>query len=509
MITLEWEEVPGAASYEIELSPVKGKNLYFKSKTPEWSGSVSIGKYQLRIRGLDHRGAKGEWSEAQELYVQLLPPEAISPKHKNKIKTDENEKADVEFRWQRLADADSYQIEVFDKEQQKVFTEQVSDTKINVTLPVAKEYTWRVSAVMADMPVEELESSAELNSFSLYGKKLEKAKIEKPDTKFVTELKWTPVPHAERYAYLLQRKDKKKGWQVIERNENTSTSGLNVNTEYPGGNYKLTVKAYANLRPNSEASDLEFYIYEGKRTESAIEQAKKKEAIESEYNKLIILSYLISSLKYQGTNLESGQSASYNALGGTGRVGFGYLKPKSKWGFLGILDLSGVVINNKNNMYSSMEISAVYRTYFASVTQLRFYGGIFTRDIPEVIGESDSTSNVKNITLNGLQGGFQIWQPVTYKFGLQLNGQVLFGASGKTPNGQPVVPSASYQLGVLGSYKMKDNMTGFAGVAFRQDRAKYKAISDANSTESFAREGDVNEVQMTGTYLNLYLEYGF
>ena len=123
----------------------------------------------------------------------------------------------------------------------------------------------------------------------------------------------------------------------------------------------------------------------------------------------------------------------------------------------------------------------------------------------------ETADKVQNVTSAGPHAGFQLWHPFTYKFGLQLNGQVLSSMFKiDTPNGQEIVPTISYQAGLLGSYKIKDTMTGFAGYAYRVDQVAYKAKPyDGGTEQNFAQPGDINEAKYTGHYVNLYLEWGF
>lgn len=522
-ITLEWEEVPETVGYEVEVTRIlrdgtrKSPNV-FKSSKPMWVAKIFPGKYEMRLRSRDSRGVKGEWSEPSIFWVRLPAAEASIPTPDTKIITKEELEYEVEFKWKAVQGSGGYRLEVFEGEngsdvestEQPLQSLDVTETFAKVKLPVAAHYRYRVVTLMP-----EDKEPGELNKtkikFTLIGKKLEAPSIDKPQTKFVTDLKWAKPNHAQTYSYAITRQNPKGNWEVLERKANVTESSIKLNPTYPGGPMKLAVKAMADLREPSDVAQVDFNVYEGSRTPAAIEEAKLREAIEKESNSYFIASYLVTMLDYKGRNPETNPNqVSYSVLGGTGRVGYGYYKPKSSWGFVGIVDMAGVVVNDRNYTYASAETQIIWRTYLSGTTQFRGYGGLFAKQLPEVTGQ-EVANQVKNVTSAGPHVGFQIWHPFSYKFGMQLNGQVLSSLYAiETPNGQDIEPTISYQAGALGSYKIKDNITGFLGYAYRVDKVAYKAkVYQNDGAANFASEGDINEAEYTGHYLNLYLEWGF
>lgn len=514
-VSLEWEEVPEVTGYEIEITRVlqngnRKKPIQFKVKGASWSAKVYPGRYEMRMRSIDDRGVAGDWSDPTDLWVKLPPPQLITPEDGAELKTGESDKYDVTFKWQSVPAATGYRLEVLNKDGQVAEAKDVSETSAQLSLPVGAKYGWRVTTLMEGSTIPG-EVSANPRSLGLLGQKLATPKPEKPDSKFVTELKWAPPEHATHYAYAIMRKDSDGKWRLVDKQLDAKENVIKLDPNKPGGNYKLQVKAMGDMRETSDVGSMDFYVYEGARTPAAIETAMLREAIDKEHTKFFIASYLLSNQQYEGSNRESGKKVKYDVLGGTGRLGYGYM-PKGKWGFVGIADLSGVVINNRNYLYASIEAQAVWRKYVSAVTQFRAFGGLFVRQTPEVKGQDATTISVKDITHVGPSIGAQIWHPLSYKFGMQVNAQGYFSMLGlETPNGRDIVPTMSYQVGAMGSYKIRQNITGLAGYAYRVDNVSYKARPYENgSTElNFASEGDVNEVSLTGHYLNLYLEVGF
>ena len=74
----------------------------------------------------------------------------------------------------------------------------------------------------------------------------------------------------------------------------------------------------------------------------------------------------------------------------------------------------------------------------------------------------------------------------------------------KTPNGAEIDNEMTTQVGAMGSLRLSERLTGFAGIASRVERAAYKKSTSA-TTSQFSNQ----EIQLKGNYLNLLLEYGF
>lgn len=545
-ISLSWEEIPDSTSYDLELTRVlpdgtKRKPMLFKSKSNEWSGKIPPGTYEMRLRAIDDRSVPGDWSEASRIPVKLPAPtmDAAKPAANAQLKVGEDIEAMIPFEWAPIPGAKKYKVEVFaddgkvapannvpadgenaDSEARSpaaeapvekaepIATETFEKTSGSIKLPVAKSYKWRVIGISSEDVVGD--EPAEGVPISVIGKKLAVPEVPKPDSKFVTKIGWKGSEYAQKYDYVLTRKDRGGRWEVLEKKNQTEATEIQLDPKRPGGTYKLQVKAYGALRESSPTKVIEFPVYEGLRTPAAIETAMLREAMEKDFDRYFIATYLLSNLDYVGRNKEFGAKADYQALAGTGRLGYGYM-PKGKWGMLATLDMGGVIINGKNYTFAAAEMQAIWRRYISQATQWRVSGGWFLRQIPEARGFTKENVDITNIGQMGPTLGTQFWHSISYKLGVQLNLQSNMAMMKmSTPSGGDLVPSLSYQLGLLFSYRLKENMTGFAGLAQRKDLAKYKAKPYAGGSEqNFAASGDVNEVTMTGNYLNLYLEWGF
>ncbi|MBC7371141.1 MAG: hypothetical protein H7326_06230, partial [Bdellovibrionaceae bacterium] len=225
-----------------------------------------------------------------------------------------------------------------------------------------------------------------------------------------------------------------------------------------------------------------------------------------------IASYLITQINYRGESPETGGLTTTTALGGTGRMGAGYFTKDDKWGFLTIVDMSGFTISGTNRTYASVEMSGISRYISGERGETRLIGGLYYKEIPQLIGTPSMTvgSSAVDFVQTSVLGphvGAEYWYSITPKFGVQTNGHLYYSlATMKSPNGNPVEPRISYQLGLMGSYRFNNQFTGLMGLTQRYDEVAYKA----NKTgAAFQGNGEYDVTQITGSYLSFYAEYGF
>lgn len=501
-VEFEWDPVEGAMSYDLEL--IGRRTLNFRTKEAQWAGKLAPGIYQMRLRARDSRGVPANWSTPEEFKVGLETPKSDSLAAEQKIETNETKDSKVEFSWKPVGGAKSYLFEVIDKNGETVHKEETDDTEIEVRLPVAKEYIWKVTAIN-----DQLQSDEPLQfQFSLLGKKLDQPEIEKPETDFVREVKWEAVERAQVYDYSIERfNPRKKHWEKVTEKSGIAENRLDFDPKWPGGIYRLKLKAHSPLIPSSDETRVSFRVRNGDRSPAAEEIFTLRQSIDRLNGWYGIASYLITMMEYKGVNFDQSNSVlNYTAIGGTGRLGLGYLSPRHAWGFLAIADLSGLTVDNGGTYtFASTEANAVHRKSFGTRGELRQLMGVFYKELPETIGRSTSAITQTNlIKTAGPHYGAEYWYAFTSKFGMQINGH-LYPSLLKiaTPTNQAISPTVSMQLGVLGSYKLKRNVTGLMGYAYREDLVKYRAESGVGS----ARSGDLNSVSISGHYLNLFLEW--
>jgi hypothetical protein len=512
LVNFEWEEIDGAKSYEIELKQVKDakqgdpKLFNFKVKEAAWNGHLSPGKYMMRLRSRDYRNVPGDWSEASEFNVGLDTPVLKYPGAKVKLSSEEQQEMTLDFQWDKVGGADKYHFELLSEDGKTKIFEDIKDTHYKVKVPVASHYTWKVSAATE----EGLNSDAvSVGQFSVMGKPLEAPKVSKPDTEFVRELKWTRPDYVTSYdIYVLRANPETKKWDKVQVYEDYKEDSLPFDAAWDGGRYQVVIRGKSDLRPQSPTVKETFTVRSGDRSPSAEYTALVRTSIERTSGFYGIASYLITDMKYAGSNPEKNSAVAYDAMGGTGRLGLGWSNPKTPWGFLSIVDLSGFTFKGQTRTFAAAEINSVYRQRVGDRGELRYQAGAFYKELPETIGDAfTGTSEDQMISSVGPHFGAEYWYSITPKFGFQVNAHMYMSVMKiSTPNGEPIEPTMSTQFGFLGSYRFTRTFTGLVGYARREDKMSYKAVP---SSSNFATDGDVNQSTIVGNYLNFFAEWSF
>lgn len=500
-VQFEWEPIEGAASYDLELSrevrDAPPETLQFKIKEAAWSGLLTPGEWTMKVRSRDKRQVPGEWSSPEMFSVGLLVSENLKPRPNEEVKSNQNDLDQIQFEWKAVPGAETYSLKIYD-EQGILHKEQITkENKALIELPVAKAYTWRVQAfVNQEIKSKETEPSL----FTVFGRKLESPQVQTPTSEWVRELQWPKTPFAESYDYLLSRKDpQSQKWVPLMKRTDVPDTGLYFDGAWPGGSYRFVVRAEAKLRPQSEKTEILFEVRSGDRSPAAQEMATIRESIDRTQGWFAMASYLITQIQYDSENFDTAEKfTDFQAIGGTGRLGVGYLHPEKSWGGLGVIDYSGFYIFGKNHTYGTVEFNALRRSNTRGRGELRQQIGAYLKELPEVLSnEFGEYQKTENISALGVHYGVEYWYALTSTLGFQANAHIYAPLSEiNTPNGKSIEMTPSFQLGVLGSYRLSPTMTGLMGYALREDQISYESLS-----------GNSNRVKFSGHYLNLLVEW--
>jgi len=501
-ISLEWEPLADAKTYDVQIESLESATEpeSHHTKESEWKGRLALGHYTLKVRGRDRRKVPGNWSPPVEFTVNIENAKIETPRVDQRLNSQDPNNFIFDTKWKKIPGAIGYEIELVDQDGKVLQREKTEQTSISVTAPVAKELRLRVHGLG---PGGYNSQDWAESHFSVVGPALEKFEIQRPGNAYVREISWQTPPQAEQYDYSLLRQDSRSGkWLPVDKKNGLTTNRLNFPSSYPGGNYRISVRAKANLRQSSPVAEMIFDVAKGSRSPAAEELGLIRDSIDPVTGWFGIASYLITSISYQGVNSDRTPNQPLNvnlgsAIGGTGRVGAGYLSHESRWGFLGVGDYSGISVNSSLINYASLEGNAIYRFFPNTRGEIRQHMGLFYKQFP--ILQANLTSNIIGGTAAaiGPHYGIEYWYGLNRTIGLQANlhGYINLLTAG-TPSGGGVTPSISYQAGFLGSYRFTRRMTGLAGYAFRTDSISYTAS-----------DGNTNSSSVIGNYLNLFLEW--
>lgn len=504
LVNFEWDPIEGGESYEIEIKQAKqdGKTFNFKVKDAVWNGRLTPGRYEMKLRALDYRGVPGDWSEPSALNVQLESARLTGPAPKSIVKGEDSKNAKVTLKWDEVPGATSYALEIQSDDGLFKQAEILTGTSYAINLPAAHAYTWRV---LGQGPDDVRSEAVSLGEFEAYGGRLDKPKIEKPENEFVREVKWNRPEFADKFDVTVSRKNtKSKTWEKVAEYKDQSNESLAFDPKWNGGDYRVDVIAKGDKRVPATTASTAFRVRKGDRSPAAEFTHEVRKSIDRVNGWYGIASYLITMINYSSINYDKQSATSYNAIGGTGRLGLGHFIDDAQWGFLGIIDMSGFISNDGQNLtYASSELSAVWRSSSTASDrgELRVPVGIYYKQHQVALG-NPSTGKVdsyENAAVVGPQAGAEYWYSISPKFGLQANMHLYLSLlKMSTPSGGAVTPTVSTQFGFLGSYRFNKRFTGLAGYARREDSMKYKAA-----------DGNDNESTLKGDYLNFFAEYAF
>jgi hypothetical protein len=511
-VSFEWEEVPDAKYYDVEIRSANkdssDKAMSFKTKEAIWTGKLVPGKYTMSLRSKDLRGVPGEWSPAKEFEVNLDSVNVKSPLARTKIQANDDQVILQKFEWDPVNGASEYRFELSSEDGKTQVMETLKDTSHTVKIPVAHNYTWKVTGFGHSVQSE----STKVTDFLVIGKKVIAPKITAPESEFVREIKWSRPGSVEKYDLALNRLNPQtKKWEKVLTQENVEGESFSFDQNHAGGTYSLHVKAKSHLRVDSDISKINFKVIGGNRSPAAEYTALIRKSIDRLTGWYGVASYLITQINYYGETPETGGLTTTTALGGTGRLGAGFFSANNKWGFIGIVDMSGFIISGNNHTYSSVEVSGVSRHIVGELGEGRIIAGLYYKELPQLFGVPSLTNSAQvtffQSSVVGPHFGAEYWHSLSPKLGFQLNTHLYYSLlTIKSPNGNNVEPRISYQLGLMGSYRINNRFTGLMGLTQRMDQIAYKANKTGASTEG---PGNFDDSRITGQYLNFYAEYGF
>lgn len=524
LVNFEWEPIEEAKYYEIEIRK-KGqtKASAFTTTTAEWNGRLQVGRYEFRLRALDRRKVPGDWSGYSELDVGLEPAKILSPAADTSLKSSDPEKHEVEFSWSAVPASNGYIVEVFNDKNEKVHEEKTTKTSFKHELKAAHHYTWKVKGISS----EGLESEvANLAKFTIVGGKLEKPKIERPDSEFVRDIKWESVEKAESYDIIVAKYNPQlKKWQKFKEFEDFNQTALNFESDWVGGQYRIYVKSKAAIREHSEEATLTFAVRNGDRSPAAEYVHTLRKSIDRVNGWFAHGSWYASSISME-SQYKGVLGFDTNATTGTGRLGLGWFKPESKWGFMGIVEASGYVFENKIYNFVGLELSAIRNQAVSARGDVRYHVGVYAKEFPALWTTSTSANNNifdpnsvnREYGKGGVLGphvGAEYWYSMTPKLGIQTNAHIYLPMAGmEFPNGGKIKNTMdfNYSVGFLGSYRYSRNLTGLIGINYKVESYSYTDNSDQSGWDSGAYSGRHNgdvKTGVSGIYLNFMAEYSF
>lgn len=513
-VAFDWDPTEDSRSYDLEIKALKqdqsGGTFTFNLKKASWSGKLVPGKYSFRVRSRDYRNVPGDWSHETPFTVDLENVKLKSPLPQSVLQALSGSKMLVKFEWSVVNGASKYKFVLSNADGETLAERVLTAPELELEVQASPKLTWKVSA---ESNTEAGSEKVAASQFSVVGAKLSAPEIVKPDNAFVRNLSWSRPEEAETFDLNLSqfRTDTKK-WVSFKLIKDYQDTSLAFGEIWPGGQWKISLKAKAKNRPSSDVTSLTFKVAKGDRSPAAEYASTVRKSIDRINGWYGAASYLITMMSYESL------ARFNNAIGGTGRLGLGWLGSNSPWGFLSTLDMSGFIATSKNYTFASMEFSAIHRRRLQDTDELRTIGGIYLKELPvlltpaELVQKSVDTNfeaTPAKVTAMGPVAGLEYWHSLSPKLGLQLNTYLYYSLMkiGLPNGGQSLTPQLSSQLGLMGSYRVSNKFTGLTGITYRADKLSY--TDDYGSRVGNASIPSQVDVTVSGLYLHFFAEVSF
>lgn len=262
-VEIEWDSVPGAVRYDLEIYDGKHKKFIktFTSKTNLFKLNVRMGKYYFRSRIFDQYNRSSQWSELAEIVIAPPPTEILT-----RISEDHTVFADKKsglyeqvLSWKELPGIETYKVIQETLDGQIVQELKVTGNRAKVKVPPG-QYQFRVQAVLADGTAGD--ASAATPTLSVLG-----AQIQPPVVKFRKAPQrgpWISVRSELKAALfdgeLFYKPLEGTEWVKVEELRDRDRSPILLDERYKPGLYRLRFQAKAPGFTPSKYGECEFVL---------------------------------------------------------------------------------------------------------------------------------------------------------------------------------------------------------------------------------------------------------
>jgi hypothetical protein len=504
---MEWEEIEGASSYELELWSADRKRLVQKKqvKSAKLEGRVLPGQYLYRIRALDRRRVAGPWSEFTELEVFLERPSWQSPASHSILKSSSLDEERVSLRWQAVWGADEYELHIHSLTGGSEMATKTVKPEWEGRLQVGHIYRARLLARSESRSVTSDPENPELE-FTLIGGQLASAQIEIPDTEYIRQLRWDCSRPAQATSLKIFRITALNGQKKIEKikDEVLTDFVTEIPLSWPGGAYQIQLVCQAPRFNDSSLVAKNFKLLEGDRSEQAQYIAELRRSIDAFRGWYFQLSHIMTELDYQFSRpILGGEAAvSFRTLTGTGRLSLGYLPEEKRWGAYTWAEYGGF-FNQENKVvnFAGLEAGALYRTRLSDRDDLRVRAGLFYKQVP--LAEVDLNENiVSQYRLGYLLGPAlttEYWWSFSSYWGVQVQASLSWGLLNENAFFSSPTAGHIVQGGAFVFYRWRKTRALAMGMTQRQEQLRW----------DWPGLGGQAEFAMRGAYLHFLYEQAF
>ena len=501
-LELELESVPDSASYEVEVTRIisekeRGSPKIFKLESIMWNANLMPGHFQMRTRSIDKRGVPGDWTDPKEFMVKLFPPELKRPAVNTILKSEDAQTFKVPFEWSAVDKADRYKIKVEDSNHKLVYEEEVKGTSTTGKVPVAQELTWQVTA--------ESEEGIKAEPSQISGFKIQGPKLEKPSINHIADIdtrvfSWSAVSYGESYEFHLEFRRPDGTFHEIYKK---TTSNLQIAYSAPlsSGYYRMSVKATAQLRDDSDFATKEF------ETKSSKEEDLLRAGYELKNPNFLRVGLGPTAFQYSNNSLDFNTSTTFPAVGATAYISAGtWFSHQSRWGLMLTGETEGFPILGTNATYQFVSLLGTRKFNVFKASQIRFSFGVGEMTIPDIVADSSGNYHTRFDNTFGPTLRLSYICGLSEKWGVEASGQVFIDVSGSSPSGMDIKTNPTWQTGLGASRNLSENMRAMLDLYYRSQNISY---NHPNQQTFPQMNWGINTINMSSESLIFSIELGF
>ena len=438
-VTVEWEPIPDAATYEVELkrmpTPEDFTSEPIRNLTQTASLAIELkpGSYQMRVRARDRRKAPGAWSASQQVDVSLDPVVLLSPSQDERI-TAEKKDHEVTFRWKPVPGADLYALELISTDGKFKVSKSLHEPELKLVLAAGREFNWKVQA-LTSLGVSSGDPATD--HFALWGAPLAAPAINVPENGYVRSLNWSRPESAETFQYALSRWNPEYNkWEKMTKADGVPGTQTGFQSEWPGGEYRLSVRAHAPYHESSEITRKEFKVAAGDRSPASEANSVLKQSFERTRGWFASVHYLLERARFEGTNADKSAAGPVETKndGMSGRdlkLGAGYLENDDPLGFMTTFESNTLAFDLEIHNMQTINADAIFRNALWSRSEIRQFLGLGYHETLEIVTPSTATqTSTEKISTLGAHYGIEFWTALTSEIGVSRTLKLTCPSSG-------------------------------------------------------------------------------
>ena len=488
-VHLDLQKVEGSVATEIELqNALDGSVKIYRTESNLWQEKLDSGIYALRTRSIDDRGVAGVWSSSEQITVQLDSPIMNSITGADSFQCASPFHCEFEISWAPIDQSEDFEVQVY-QGGLLVRTETTSKSMVKLDLPSNRNYQFSIKALNKKVP--HLSSTSPLSKdIRFVGTSLPKPKIQKPIDDLINEVQWEASEGATQYDYEVARKET-GAWTIIFAARASTSTSAPIDPTWPGGRYKINVRAAADSATSSEWSEQAFYLRNTDRSPPLVESLRLKQALELPTLYYLNASYKLAYFQYSSDIYENQSHSTFSSFGSNLAIGTSFV-PSAHWSANTNLGLGLLKISGQSFTPISWDLAANFRHDIRTKTQLLYGVGVFYSELPVVQAQTSHNASVDKISVAGPRVLLQAAHIFSSRWAAHLAFSADYDLSKVGGPGGSISPTTSTQVDANAHYWINYRLLSIFGIYRKSQSVQYQSSSSTSSNRISEDDSGLN-----------------